>query len=317
MKKLFAAFVTFFVMAAFAASSVFAAGPLYKAQMAEWKDNVKVVEGREFKFLGDPAKLKPEMKEAFKELWDRATAIASKDGLKVTERDKKPFALSPVVKTFFDTKDQQLWKAGWLIRVTTSYKKGYPEASVKVMIKRINMPSKGIFASKLAAEKDLKAKVAIEDNIGINPDGSLYAYLEQGLSFKVDRSALGDMNLADFGKLVPQLLKIGLPADTKLEAIPAFGTRCRPGFIALPGLEKPVAVSMEAWARTENGKPFVYDYSFGYDGDFDKMGVTHEAAEKFTISLYKDMGPSLGFENAAKWGGSKVRVLLGQPREKM
>lgn len=199
--------------------------------------------------------------------------------------------------------------------MTTSYKKGYSESTVKVMIKRINMPSKGIFASKLVPAKNVKAEVDIEDNIGINANGTLHAYLEHGLSFKISRSELGEMNLADFGKFVPQLLQLGIAKDTKLQANPAFGTRCRPGFINLPGFDKPVAVSMEAWAHSESGKPFVYDYSFGYEGDFAKQVVTHEAAESFTLGLYKDLGPSIGFDNAAQWGGSKVRVLLNMPSQ--
>lgn len=292
------------------------AATLHKDLATAWKGQTNLVEGREFKFLVDPAKVNPDMAKAFKEIWDKAKAVAAKQGIQITEREKKPFALTPVVKTFFDTEDMQLWKAGYLIRLTINYKKGYPGSEVRVMIKRINQPAKTILASKMAAAKDVeKAKCSIEDNIGINADGSLYSYLEQGLSFRVQRSALGDMELADFAKFAPFLLKLGVSPTAKLVAHPAFGTRCRPGFIALPGLDKPVAVSMEAWARSDGGKPFVYDYSYGYDGDFDKMTVTHVAAEDLLTALYRDLGPSMGFSDAAKWGGSKVRVLLQQPRK--
>lgn len=291
------------------------AATLHKDLANAWKGQTNLVEGREFKFLVDPAKVNPDMAKAFKEIWDKAKAVAASKGISITEREKKPFALSPVVKTFFDTEDMKLWKAGYLIRVTINYKKGYPSSEVRVMIKRIGQPAKTILAGKMSAAGDVKAKCSIEDNIGINADGSLYSYLEQGLSFRVERSALGDMELADFGKFAPFLLKLGLPANTKLVAYPAFGTRCRPGFIALPGLDKPVAVSMEAWARTDGGAPFVYDYSYGYDGDFDKMTATHAAGEDLLTALYKELNPSMGFENPARWGGSKVRVLLGQPRK--
>ena len=292
------------------------AAPLHKDLATAWKGQTNLVEGREFKFLVDPAKVNPDMAKAFKEIWDKAKAVAAKQGIQITEREKKPFALTPTVKTFYDTEDMQLWKAGYLIRTTVNYKKGYPSSELRVMIKRINQPAKTILASKMSASKEAyKAKCSIEDNIGINADGTLYSYLEQGLSFREERGALGDLQLADFGKYAPFLLKLGIPATARLVPHPAFGTRCRPGFIALPGLDKPVAVSMEAWARSDGGKPFVYDYSYGYDGDFDKMTVTHVAAEDFLTALYRDLGPSMGFDDAAKWGGSKVRVLLQQPRK--
>lgn len=299
-------------VALFAAPALSA--PLHKDLASAWKGQTSLVEGREFKFLVDPARVKPDMQAAFKEIWDKAKAVAAKQGISITEREKKAFALSPVVKTFFDTEDMKLWKAGYLIRVTINYKKGYPSSEVRVMIKRINQPAKTILAGTMSAVKDVKAKCSIEDNIGINADGTLYSYLEQGLSFRVGRAELGDMELADFGRFAPFLLKLGIPATAKLVAHPAFGTRCRPGFIALPGLDRPVAVSMEAWAHTEGGAPFVYDYSYGYEGEFDKMATTHAAAEAFLSALYRDLGPSIGFADAARWGGSKVRVLLQEPR---
>ena len=306
----------FTMLAALMLAAPAMAAPLHKDLAAAWMGQTSLVEGREFKFLVDPAKVNPDMAKAFKEIWDKAKAVGAKMGIQITEREKKPFALTHVVKTFFDTEDMKLMKAGYLIRVTTNYKKGYPSSEVRVMIKRINQPAKTILAGKMAASKDAyRPKCSIEDNIGINADGTLYSYLEQGLSFREERSALGDMQLEDFGKFAPFLLKLGVPATARLVPHPAFGTRCRPGFIALPGLEKPVAVSMEAWARTDGGAPFVYDYSYGYDGDFDKMAVTHAAAEDFLSAIYRDLGPVIGFGDAGKWGGSKVRVLLQQPRK--
>ncbi len=292
------------------------AAPLHKDLMASWKQQSSLVEGREFKFLADPAKLPPDMKAAFKEIWDKAAAVAKSKGIEASLKEKNPFKLDPTLKTFFDTPDRKLWKAGWLIRVTTSFKKGYAESIVRVMVKRINAPAKTILANKMSASADVeKPKVSIEDNIGINADGTLYSYLEQGLSFRINRAELGEMNLADFGKFVPGLLKIGLPADTKLDATPAFGIRCKPGYLNLAGLDAPVGVSMEAWARSDGAKPFVYDFSFGYEGEFDKMDATHTQAQDYTIAIYKELNKQIGFENTAQYGGSKVRVLLQELRK--
>jgi hypothetical protein len=76
-------------------------------------------------------------------------------------------------------------------------------------------------------------------------------------------AALGKFTLGDFGKYMPELLKLGLPADTALKTTKAYSYRVRPGAVVLPGTA-PSGVSMEAWSRTEGGAPFLYDFSFGY-----------------------------------------------------
>lgn len=291
------------------------AASLYRELPAAWSGRTALVEGREFKFLVDPAKVAPALDEAFREIWAKARGVAESLGIRVTAREKQPFALYPAVKTYVDTADMQLWKAGYLIRLTADDKKGSPSPMVRVMVKRINQPPQAILAGRMEASGEAhKVRCGIEDNIGINADGTLSSYLEQGLSFQVGRTALGEMKLADFGRFAPFLLKLGIAPTVRLVPRRVFAILCRPGFIALPGLEKPAPVSMEAWAHTEGAAPFVYDYSYGYDGDFDRMGATHAAAEDFLSALYRDLGPSIGFGDAARWGGSKVRMFLQQPR---
>ncbi|MBR5878074.1 MAG: hypothetical protein IKY91_00890, partial [Akkermansia sp.] len=112
---------------------------------------------------------------------------------------------------------------------------------------------------------------------------------------------------------IPELKTLGLKPDTKLIAYTAFGMRCRPGLIEISGLEHPAVITMEAWARTEGGNPFVYDFSFGYHGDFTSMQATHEAVEKAMQALYDGLNGKLGLPNAERYVGSKVRVLLNQP----
>lgn len=292
-------------------TSAFAA-ELYTQCQKDWGNLVGQVEGREFKFLVDPAKVSPDQKKAFQQVWGDVKAALEKNGVKVTEREKGAFSLTPLVKTFYDTPNMDLWKKGYLIRTTVSYKKGYPQAEMKVIVKRINGQAKDIINSELTLTNG-KGKPSSEDNIGIGPKGGLYSYVEKGIGFKATRADLGDMNLKDFAQYVPQLAKLGLPEDTKLVAYPAFGVRARPGLVELPGLDKPTAVSMESWARTEGGKPIVYDYSFGYGGDFNAMTKAHVSAENALNAIQKDLGPKLGLPESGKYIGSKVRVLLNQP----
>ena len=103
------------------------AAPLYKDLATAMKGQTSLVEGREFKFLVDPAKVNPDMAKAFKEIWDKAKAVAAKQGIQITEREKKPFALTPTVKTFYDTEDMQLWKAGYLIPHNGQLQEGLPQ----------------------------------------------------------------------------------------------------------------------------------------------------------------------------------------------
>lgn len=309
MRKIFVALILVYGLASGIPTE---AADLYQQNQSVWKGQTKEITGREYKILIDPAKTNPDMGAAFKDIWAKAKSVAAEMGITMTEREKKPFELSPTVKTFFDTPSLDLWKKGYLIRVTTNFKNGYPVSPMRIAVKSINGTFTKVLGAKLET-KGVAGKASAEDNVCIGKDGQLSGYVEKGVNFNLGRAELGEMNLAEFGAYVPELLKLGLPADTRLQAIPAFGVRCRPGFIKLDGLEQPLAVSMEAWSHTEGGAPFVYDFSFGYDGDFSQQAVAHKAGEKLTLALYKKLGDSLGVQNAWRWNGSKVRMLLNQP----
>lgn len=290
------------------------AAELYEQCLTEWGANASQVEGREFKFLIDPAKTDKKLKNAFKDIWNQSKAVLEKNGLKLSEREKKAWSLKLAVKTFYDTPNMDLFKKGYIIRTTTSFSKNrYPEIPLKVVVKRINAPSKAIFAAELKTA-DGKNKGVTEDNIGMGPKGAAVSYVEQTVGWRTGRAELGEMNLADFAAFVPDLNKLGIDPKTKLVAYPAFGWRARPGFIEVPGLEGRTAVSMEAWSRTPDGAPIVFDFSFGYEGDFAAMKDAHKASEKAMAALYKELGDKLGYPQGERYVGSKVRILLNQPK---
>lgn len=108
-----------------------------------------------------------------------------------------------------------------------------------------------------------KGKTEAEGNVGFGPQGLLREYIEKGSTFPVTLEQLGALTLGDFGKFMPELLKLGLPAGTKLVGTKAYTYRVKPGAILLPGTE-PCGISMEAWAHKDGGKPFLMDFSFGY-----------------------------------------------------
>ena len=121
------------------------------------------------------------------------------------------------------------------------------------------------------------------------------------------------MTLGDFGKFMPELLKLGLPGTTKLVGTKAWSYRVRPGAVVLPGTE-PCDVSMEGWAAKEGGAPYLYDFSYGYgDLDFYAIAETHAAGEQFLLKVVMGELSGLGMADGAKWGGSKVRKLMNRP----
>lgn len=268
------------------------------------------VGGREYKVLFDPARTNPEMSAAFKELWGKVKSAAAKQGFTVTEKDKDALAIEFSTKEYFDTADQALWNKGFIVRVTTRYKDGKPAATVAVTVKSAMEDALKTLAVPLTVVGVDKVKTEAEENVGFGPEGALRGYVEKGSTFSLPVSALGKFTLADFGKYMPELLKLGVAPDAALVSSKAYSYRVRPGAVVLPGTE-PCGVSMEAWAATQGGAPYLYDFSFGY-GDLDFYGIAniHAAGEQFMIKVIKEDLSGLIAADSGKWGGSKVRQLF-------
>lgn len=271
------------------------------------------VGGREYKILFDPAKTSPDPATAFKDLWGRIKAAAAKQGLQVTEKDKKPLAIEFSTREYFDTPDQALWAKGYLIRLSTRYKDGKPVDPVAVTVKAVFDDATKTLAVPLTVVGVDKSRTEAEENVGFGPDGALRGYIEKGTSFSVPLASLGRFTLGDFGRYMPELLNVGLPADTALKSTRAYSYRVHPGAVVLPGIA-PAVISMEAWSRTEGGAAFLYDFSFGYgDLDYYTAGAIHAAGERFMIKVMKDELGTLASPDSGKWGGSKVRQLMNRP----
>jgi hypothetical protein len=271
---------------------------------------LKDASGREYKFLIDPAKVKGKPEVAFKDVWKRVRAAAAKNGFVVTEKDKNPFKMELATKEYFDTADQALWKAGYQIRVTNKYEDGKPGTSVTINVKSVNPDARVALAAPLASKGGTKVKVEAEGNVGIGPGGKLREYVEKGTTLTVDLAALGQMTFADFIRFVPELEWVGVPRDASLVGKKAYTYRVKPGSVDLPGTE-PCGVSMEAFAETEGGAPYVYDFSYGYsDLYFYDSAKVHEAGEQFLAKVLHGELAAIAMPESEKWGGSKVRFLM-------
>ncbi len=290
------------------------ARPLYVQTIAKYRAPVlDDVGGREYKFLIDPAKMKSKPEDAFKDIWKKVNAAAEKNGFKLTEKDKTPFKIELATKEYLDTADQLLWKAGYQIRVTNKFVGSTPDTSVAVNVKCVKEDARLAMAAPLAVKGGSKVKIEAEGNVGIGPGGQLREYVEKGLTFTVGVDELGKMNLADFGKFVPELMTLGLPADTVFVGKKAYSYRVKPGAVILPGTE-PCGVSMEAFAEKAGGAPYLYDFSYGYsDLYFYDVAQVHEAGEKFLLKVLHGDLAAIAMPESEKWGGSKVRKLMNRP----
>ncbi len=288
--------------------------PLYVQTIEKYPaPKLEDVGGREYKFLIDPAKTKGTPEEAFKDIWGQVKAAAAKNGFTVTEKEKGALKIELSTKEYFDTPEQAIWKKGYLIRLTNRYKDGKPDTSVQLTVKMIAPDANVVLSAALSVTGGSKPKTEAEENIGIGPNGQLQGVVEKGSSVTVPLADLGAMTIGDFGKFVPDLLKLGLPEGTQLVGTKAHSTRVRPGAVVLPGTE-PCGVSMEAWAKTEGGAPYLYDFSYGYgDLDFYKVAETHAAGEKFLLKVCHGELAALAMPESDKWAGSKVRKLMNRP----
>lgn len=287
--------------------------PLYAQTIAKYPaPKLEDVGGREYKFLIDPAKTKGTPEEAFKDIWGQVKAAAAKKGFTVAEKEKNPLKVEMSTKEYFDTPEQALWSKGYLVRITTKYKDGKAGDTAAVTVKAVLDDALKTLATPLAVV-DLKTKTEAEGNVGPAPGGGLVEIIEKGSTFNVKPADLGAMTLGDFGKFMPELLKLGLSATTKLVGTKAWSTRVRPGAVVLTGTE-PCGVSMEGWAAKEGGAPYLYDFSYGYgDLDFYNIAEVHAAGEQFLLKVVMGELSSLAMPDGGKWGGSKVRKLMNRP----
>ena len=286
--------------------------PLYVRMIEQYPTPaLKNLSGREYKCLIDPASLPKDPKEAFNELWRRLEVASEKGGFTMTRSRKasKAFKVESTIKEYLDTPGQDLWKQGYLLRVTTKAKKG--EGMRTITVKAIKDDVLRCLATPLLVV-GVEARTEAEGNVGLGRNGQLAEYVEKGASWSVSAEELGSLTLGDFGKFMPELLKLGISAKTQLVSTKVFAFQGKPGDLSLAGME-PSPVALEAWSRTPGGEIFLFDLAFRVKGDYYSNTVAHKAAEGFMARvLYGDLKGST-LPDSDRWGGSKVRALMKRP----
>jgi phosphohistidine phosphatase SixA len=273
--------------------------------------SLEAVRSREYKFLIDPAKTKASPEAAFEEIWRLLKTAASREGFELAGAPR-PLALESSTKEYFDTPDQKLWQKGYLIRVTRGAKNEKKGTAV-LTVKSIGEDAAAALAAPLAVRGGAKAKTEAEENVGVGPGSALHGYVEKGSSVTVPAESVASSTVGDFGAFVPELLRLGLPPETKLVGRRLYAVRARPGAVGLPGVE-PCRVSMEAWSAAPGGEVTLLDVSYGYsDVDFRAASATHAAGERFFMRVFQQGLSSLAAAGDERWVGSKVRKLMNRP----
>jgi hypothetical protein len=287
--------------------------PLYQTTLEKYPaPKLAPIDGREYKFLVDPAKTQAAKADAFKDLWTQVKSAATKQGFKVNDKAKDPFAFEMYNKLYYDTSDQFLWSSGYLVRITQRFKDGKPNPNVTVTVKSIHEDVLRTLAAPLTVV-GAKAELSGKESVGFGPGGKLGSYIEKDAAFSVPRESLGKLTLGDFGKYMPELLALGRPATTVLVETKVFTYKVKPGDLVLPGVE-PCGIEMEAWSATDGGAPYLYDISFAYEGtDMYAVPQAHAAGEQFMVKVVKGELGGLAGADGDKWGGSKVRKLMNRP----
>ena len=290
---------------------------LFAQHIAKW-GSMQKVGGREFKLLIDPKRFsdggKKDRKKKYKIIWKKLKTVAKDQGFKVKGRKKKKYKESKRTREYFDTADFQLRKKGYVVRISTKYKKKEPQHPFTLTVKEGSRRDfKRVLNSTLSFSGAHDGKTEIEENVSFGPDGRLRSSLEKSKKIKLEPEELGKMTLGDFGKVVPRLLKLGLPAETKLIRHTAYSMKIKLGKLKLGDGEK-AKLDLEVWLKNRGELPFVGEISYTVDTeDYAGMAGVQAKSEAFMKTVIGKLGKEIGFQNAAKWGGSKTRMLLNLP----
>ncbi|MBL7671707.1 MAG: hypothetical protein JNM39_14570 [Bdellovibrionaceae bacterium] len=297
-----------------------APGDLYRRIVKKYPTQLSSIDGREYKTMLKTGNADGPIDETLTDLWDQIKTAANQGGYALVPTEE-PHKLETSTKEYFDTKDKDLWRAGYLIRVSTKILNDIPDTKVTVTVKSIKerpletLKTKLRIPPKIIDHYQLTHKKETQENISFFPSGMLDGYVEKGVSFSIEAKELGNRSLNDFAKFVPELLEINKKIDTKtsLKSSKAYAARIVPGSIKFPDLgESPVYI--EAWSKSQGEKPFVIDFSFGYETpEYYHSEDIQTAGEEFMLTVVRNGLEALIDKDSAKFGGSKVRLMMNRP----
>ena len=309
-----------FTLALGVALPAFAAEPggkyLFEENTAKFKD-IKKVSSRSYKFLAsfDASK---DTSATIAMLKDAVTKVGTEQGYTFKARKKgEDWRYSE--KRYYDTPNKDLYKKGYVIRETYRFAEGEkPDPEKFVLTVKEMSPSDlvRLINSKLGPVSGSDSLVKFEENVSITKSGALQSYFESAIGSKVKNKDLGQRTLGDYGKLYPELLNMGIPADTKLVPVTGYSTQVKFGSFKLPGDDE-AKMDIELWSRTPGGKPFVAEIAFETEQDegYATSPAQMKAAEEFFLKVFAKGLKNQTMPDGSQFMGSKVRVLFDQKHD--
>lgn len=287
-----------------------AAGPSeYEKNVAAWKP-YGVVNGLEYKMALDPALFvtdKP--KASFKKLWDALSASASKNGFLLTKSEKDKVRLR--TRSYYDTDNLALRDAGFVVRMTTNYKKdGSAKEGRRLTVKTSGKDPAFILGTSLDPV-GIKGELAAEDHPYLDAQGNMGARLEKSVNIRGDENTFGDLDrpqLQQFSRFVPALTKSGLAADTVLKPVTVCTYSIKMGTVSLAGVEAEIA--FEAWTASWGGEPIALEVSFSIDDqDYYSIPKVVAAGNEFYRKVLMQGLAHMKLPDGGKFSGSKLKML--------
>lgn len=279
----------------------------YEANVAAWKPYGSV-DSFEYKVALKPELFQPgKALASFATIWEALQNQASQEGFALKAGKGK---IRERTKSYFDTADLTLKKAGFIIRVNETYKDGRPNDEVRFSVKVSGKSPDFILGAPLKSAIG-RGKVSTEDN-PYEADGKIVSRLEKSLDIKIDSAALGNLRsptLQQFSRIAPILEKSGLSPSTQLKPVVAYSYSAKMGTVTLGGVD--AELSLEAWTDGWNGETLVLELSLGVeDQDYYAIPQVVAAGDAFfqgvMIKGLSDFRPK--DEN---FSGSKLLLLRG------
>lgn len=294
------------------ASVASAAGPgQYEKNVAAWKPH-GAVNGLEYKMALNPALFKTDKaKASFKKLWEALSAASAKNGFVLMRSEKDRLRLR--TRSYYDTENLALRDAGFVVRITTNYKKdGSIRDGRRLTVKTSGKDPAFILGTPLNPV-GIRGEIAAEDHPYLDAQGNMGSRLEKSVNMRGDEHVFGDLGspqLQQFSRFVPALTRSGLTPETPLRPVTVCTYSARMGFVDLAGVE--AEITFEAWTQRWDGEPVALEVSVGIeDQDYYAIPGVVAAGDEFYRKVLMQGLAHMKLPDGDQFGGSKLRMLRG------
>ena len=283
-------------------------GSLAERNVASYPSSLEKIDSAEYKFLLDPSLFANDRKAGYEKVWTAVKALAEANGYSITDSED-PYKEKFSTKEYFDTKNYDLRKLGFIIRKQSYYKDYKPTGKYKYTGKFANPSMDVVIAKNFTASDDFEHSTDIEENVSLDKHGNLKEYTD--ISQKIKSHDNYENTLSAYEAMYPSLAESGLPGDTPLIGYKAYSHSVVLGEMDINGTK--VEMEMEVWANGQDDAPFVGEISYTLEFDDYLTSLdTIKRAEEFLVLEGKYLKEYV-FPDFEKYNGSKVRVLMNLP----